>query len=76
VPEYGMPWWRFIPCGKHCRDPHRSSLKTVAGEVQNLHRVSHEYVRSALHTSGAVTSSPLTSSVPPISADTRSLKTR
>ena len=38
-----MPWWRFIPCGKHYRDPHRSSLKTVAGEVQNLHRVSHEH---------------------------------
>jgi hypothetical protein len=37
-----MPWWRFIPCGRHYRDPHRSSLKTVAEEDQNLHRVSHE----------------------------------
>ena len=36
-----MPWWRFIPCGRHYRDPHRSSL-IVAEEDQNLHRVSHE----------------------------------
>jgi hypothetical protein len=42
-----MPWWRFVPCRRHYRDPHRSSLKTVAEEDQNLHRVSHEYVQSA-----------------------------